>query len=797
MPSFKDIPENIVSKYASGTFNVPTEDVPDDEKTSSYYLDICRSFFNDYVTNRTAFPYEANNIRGVEELRAYGQGVQSPEKYQKILCRSRFDQDDSVPLNISWDAPRILPKFRDVIKGIAMGIDFDVSIVATDPQSQTTKDKERAYYKLQSSGVFKEFKKQVQQLGIPTDQFNMDFENEKDVDLFFESGAFKLGIEIAGMACIIQSQNLSDFEGGIKEAAIEDLIDLGYIVLSDTTTANGEIKSRYVDPAAFFCPYSQYKDYRNIDKCAELRLMTIRELRSETQLTEEQIITVARKYATNYGNDRFSVPGAYWNRDLKRDKFEQRFGSWPIDNFVVPILHTTFIAKDVETYTKIINKKGGNAVLNQVHSNYKLSNKDKKDGKELITSKVEYVYECKWIIGSDFVFDYGKSDYCVRDNQLGTNEVRLPYQIYKTGSSSIVERCIPLIDDIAIATFKFRESIAKLPPAPRMVIDQSLLQNLMLGDRKMRPIEALDLFGQTGVLYVKSLDDFNEMQSASTMNPINFLPSGISEDLQIFTAEINSKIDMIRQVTGINELVDGSTPPNRTAVGVAELATGATNNTLKTLFRAYETAFKNNQINCLRRWQLLCQRNGYKGKVRAIGEVNYGTIKLTKDFALADFGLFVKPAATAAEKNQIMADIVNLRNMNITNGGVGGITPDMYLNILSIIKSGNIALAQKTLKTAMDEQRQKDQQREMERIQANAQVQQQSAQVAENEKRMTQELEHNNTMKQMAFQAYLDAEIMSTKAEIEAAMMDIDRMFNPANQQQQGMQQGAIPQPPV
>lgn len=793
MASLKDIPKHVIDKYKEGKFASPPSAMSDEDRDAKYYLDICRSFFNDFICNRTAFPYETKNIRSIEELRAYGQGVQSPDKYKKILCRSKFDQDDTNPLNISWDAPRIMPKFRDVIKGIAMDIDFEVGVIATDPTSQTTKEKERAYNKVQASGKFKEFKKMIQELGVPTDQPEMEFDNPKQVDVFFESGAFKLGIEIAATACIIQSQNLSDFDGSIKENAIEDLIDLGFVTLADTTTANGEVKSRYVDPASFTCSYSDYKDYRNIDRCAELRMMTIRELRSESNLSEEEIISVARKYATNYNNSRFSVPSNYWNSDSRRDSFDQRFGSWPIDNFVVPVLQVCFIAKDVETYTRIINKKGGNVVMNQVHNNYKLSKKDKKEGKEIITSKVEYTYECKWVPGTDFVFDYGKSDYCVRNNQLGINEVRLPYQICKTATSSIVERCVPIIDDIAIATFKFRESVARLPPAPRMVIDQSLLENLMLGDKKMKPIEALDLFGQTGVLYVKSLDDFQEMQSAATLNPINFLPSGISEDLQIFTAEINTKIDLLRQVTGINELVDGSTPPDRTAVGVAELATGATNNTLKTLFRCYETAFKNNQTNCLKRWQLLCQKNKYKGKVQAIGEMNYKTIELTKDFALADFGLFIKPAATAAEKQQLIADITNLRNMNVTNGGAGGITPEMHLKVYTTIKSGNIPMAQKLLREAMDEQREKDRQREMENIQANAQVQQQSSQAAEAERRATLQQEHTSKMREMAFQAYLDAQLMNNKGEIEAALKEIDRMFAPQGQQQQPN----IPQPPV
>lgn len=743
-----------------------------------FYLSYCQAFFSEYVNNQTSFPYAFDGFeRSYPELRAYARGKNSPDKYKKLMCG--VSQDGRVGetyMNISWAVPQVLPKFRDVIKGIAMSIDFDVNAIATDPSSQAQKEKEKAYYKLQQSKVYKEFKKQAQGMGIPTENVDMNFESERQVDLFFEAGGFKLAVEVAAMACITQSKYLSDIDT-IKEQVIEDLIDLGVGVMCDEINANGQIRVRYVDPEAFFCAYSAYSDHRNIDRCGELKLYKVRELRELTELSEEDIKLISRKYAKNYGNTTTGLAsGGLYNTNRREDFTRSQYNNL-MNDFRVPVMNVCFIAGEIETKTKVKNKTTGATVINTVPNDYKLSKRGERDGKVIVQNKVEYVYECKWIPGTNIVFDYGKAKYIPRKNQLGVMEVRLPYHVYKSGTASIVDRCIPYVDDIAIATYKIRNSIASVPPAPRMVIDKAVLENLVLGGKKFTPKEAMNLFEQKGTLFIQSLSDHGDQVTGSTNRPIDFLPSGISEDLVSFRGEIDNGINMIRNVTGVNELVDGSTPPNRTAVGVAQMANGATNNTLKPLFKGYEILYQRVTTNWILRWQLLVKSQGYKGQVMAIGEENAKVIELSKDFCLSEIGIFIKPAMTSIEKAELLEQIAQMRNINMTNGGSGGIAPDAYLMLRQAVMSGNIPMAQKLFAEAIDYQRRKDQEREKENINYNAQVQQQSAQVAAEEQRRTAQLEHANKMQEMAMKAYLDASLIREEKDIDNAIQNINALY--------------------
>jgi hypothetical protein len=773
------IDESIATDYSGSSSFAYPEHMGDPEKMDkSFYLAYCKAFFSEYVRNQTSLPYSFNDgERSFSELRAYARGKNTPDKYKKLICGHDAKGNlNKTYMNISWAVPQVLPKFRDVIKGIAMSIDFDVNAIATDPSSLAQKEKEKAYYKIQQSKVFKEFKKQAQALGVPVEQVDVNFESERQVDLFFEAGGFKLAVEIATIACITQSKYLSDMDT-IKEQVIEDLIDLGIGVMCDEINANGQIRARYVDPEAFFCAYSAYSDHRNIDRCAELKLYKLRELRELTELTEEELKNITKKYAENYGNTAIAMAtGGIYNTN-RRDQFSGVDNYSRTNDFRVPVMNVCFIASEIETMTKVKNKNTGATVINRVPSDYKLSKRGEKDGKVIVQNKVEYVYEAKWIPGTNVVFDYGKAKYIPRKNQLGVMEVRLPYHVYKSGTASIVDRCIPYVDDIAIATYKIRNSIASIPPAPRMVIDKAVLENLVLGGQKLTPKEALNLFEQKGTLFIQSLSDHGDQVTGSTNRPIDFLPSGISEDLAAFRGEIDNGINMIRNVTGVNELVDGSTPPNRTAVGVAQMASGATNNTLKPLFKGYEVLYQRLCTNWVLRWQLLVKSQGYKGQVMSIGEENAKVIELSKDFCMSEIGIFIKPAMTAVEKNELLEQIAQLRNVNMSSGGQGGIAPDAYLMLRQAIVSGNIPMAQKLIAEAIDYQRRKDQEREKERIEYNAQVQQQSAMVAAQEERKTDQIKHANKMQEMAMDAYLQAQLIQEEKDIDNAIQKINALY--------------------
>jgi hypothetical protein len=97
------------------------------------------------------------------------------------------------------------------------------------------------------------------------------------------------------------------------------------------------------------------------------------------------------------------------------------------------------------------------------------------------------------------------------------------------------------------------------------------------GGTKLTPLKVLDLYNKTGTLVYRKLDPQGR---ASNVKPIEELENGLGRDAMNYWQMIQNHIQMIRDITGMNEMTDGSTPDPRTLTTVAKLAAEGTNNSL-------------------------------------------------------------------------------------------------------------------------------------------------------------------------------------------------------------------------
>ena len=143
--------------------------------------------------------------------------------------------------------------------------------------------------------------------------------------------------------------------------------------------------------------------------------------------------------------------------------------------------------------------------------------------------------------------------------------------MYKGVIESLVRRMITFADLIQITHLKLQQVIAKVVP-DGVFIDADGLNEVDLGTgAAYNPEDALRLYFQTGSVIGRSYTQDGEFNNARV--PIQQLNSNSGAGkTQMLISNYNHYLNQIRNVTGLNEARDGSTPDPNALVGVQKLA---------------------------------------------------------------------------------------------------------------------------------------------------------------------------------------------------------------------------------
>jgi hypothetical protein len=207
---------------------------------------------------------------------------------------------------------------------------------------------------------------------------------------------------------------------------------------------------------------------------------------------------------------------------------------------------------------------------------------------------------------------------------------------------------IPFADQIQLCHLKIQHLMSKAKPKGS-AIELGAIENVGKGDGgTFTPIEVQDIYQQTGNLYYRQqMDDGTPVQAL----PIQELGGGIGGALQELIAIYQYNLQMLRDVTGINEARDATQPDKESLVGVQKMALLASNNATRWINQALLSITQNTAKSVALRVQDLVKYKGaYKGYVQAIGEFNMKAIEVSKDVTMADYGIMIEPLPDDEQK---------------------------------------------------------------------------------------------------------------------------------------------------
>ena len=149
-------------------------------------------------------------------------------------------------------------------------------------------------------------------------------------------------------------------------------------------------------------------------------------------------------------------------------------------------------------------------------------------------------------------------------------------RMYKGRIESLVRRITGFADMIQLTHLKLQQVLVTLVP-DGVYLDADGLAEVDLGNgTNYNPQEALNMFFQTGSIIGRSLTAEGDMNPGKV--PIQEISSGSGgQKLASLINTYNYYLQMIRDVTGLNEARDGSTPDKNALVGVQKIAAANSN----------------------------------------------------------------------------------------------------------------------------------------------------------------------------------------------------------------------------
>ena len=704
-----------------------------------YGLDYFKAMYYDHSKNSDVY-HRDRKIR-YSRNRAYAEGSQDIGKYKDLLDV----QGDTAYLNIDFTPVSIIPKFVDVIVNGMVNQEYDIKAKSIDPiAAEERLNKKKQMY---ADMITKDFVEGLEdQTGIPLAPKGFVAKSSEEIDMFMAIN-YKQNVEIALEKAIEYTLDINDYDE-VKRLMIRDLVVLGLCSSKIELSPSRGVTIRHVDPANLITSYSSKPDFKNVRHAGEIYSMTIADLKQQAgdQFSEDDYQKIAKEYAGKNNNPMTYGDRAYYDNGNE---------TYDYDKFSVNVLDAEFITSHSLNYEKKENKFGGFSV-NKKASNYKAP-KNSKTKRENIGSTVKVVYTGKYIINTDYIFNYGMMENMPRSksNLSETNLSYIIYQpnLYKMKSKSLVDRMIPFADQIQLAHLKIQHVLAKARPKGA-AFEIGSLENVSKGDGgTFTPLELQEIYDQTGNIYYRRIDDEGNMTGAV---PISELENGIGRDFGTLINVYNHNLQMIRDVTGINEARDASQPSSEALVGVQKLALLASNNATRDINDAYLNVTKRtSQCISMRMQDLLNYKGLHNMYSNVIGDTAMHSIDMMKKMSIHEFGITLEVAPSEEERQMMEQNIqVSLAQKELR------LEDAIMIRSIRNIKMANQMLILRRTKYQEEQQAQARQASEQ-----NAMMQQQSAQQAAQLRQ--QEMQAEVQMEQARIQAKNQAEMQLKQLEFQ------------------------------
>ena len=626
-------------------------------------------------------------------LRLYARGEQNVQKYKDELSIN----GDLSYLNLDWKPVPIIPKFVDIVVNGIAAKNYDLKAYAQDPFSlkQRTDYVGGLYRDMQAQQYLNQVKETT---GI--NLFNSDAsklpQSKEELDIHMQL-SYKQSIEIAEEEAINNTLAFNKYQL-TKRRMVEDIVTIGIGAVKTTFNKAEGVVIDYVDPANLVYSFTNDPNFEDIYYVGEIKSMTLAEIKKQwPYLTDDEL----QKMVRYPGRDGYIANPNY-------------------DNDLVQILFFEYKTFIDQVFKIKITENG----LDKVIEKPDYFNPPPSDNFDRVSRSIEVLFSGAKVMGVPQMLEWKLSENMTRPNgnltKVNMNYVLCAPHLYQGRMESLVSRITGFADMIQLTSLKLQQVIQRMVP-DGVFVDVDGLAEVDLGNgTNYNPQEALNMYFQTGSIVGRSLTQdgdpnrgkvpIQELQSSSANGKIASLVNTYQYYLQ-----------MIRDVTGLNEARDGSQPDPNALVGLQKMAANASNIATKHVLDAslYLTLRTCENVS-LRIADALGFQLTREALIQSISITNARNLEEMTSLHLYEFGIYLELEPEEEDKAMLEQNI----QVALQSGQI------FLEDAIDIREIKNLTLANQILKYRRIQKQQQDQAAQQQQIQAQSQANIQASEAA-------------------------------------------------------------------
>jgi len=737
-----------MAEYINNYF--PSQVVSDAEKISyDYGLKVAKAIEHEWFNKDQGINRYHKHYNDFHRLRLYAEGNQSVQKYKDELSIN----GDLSYLNLDWTPVPIIPKFVDIVVNGISDRAYNIKAYSQDPYGVEKRTKYmQSIIDDMNTREMNDFVQEKFDINLYQNDPEELPETQEELELHMQL-TYKQAVEIAEEQAInvLMDGNRYDL---IKKRFYRDITVLGIgAVKTDFNTSQGAT-IEYVDPADLVYSYTESPYFEDIYYVGEVKTIPINELAKQFPHLEQSDLEEIIKSRSLYTNNSYKNASSY-------DEF---------DNNKVQVLYFNYKTYMNEVYKIKETNSGGNKAIE------KDDQFNPPEGMEGDFSRldrvIEVLYEGAMVVGTNRLLQWEMAKNMMRPKSDYT-KVKMNYSIvaprmYKGNIDSLVKRITGFADMIQLTHLKLQQVMSRMIP-DGVYLDADGLAEVDLGNgTNYNPQEALNMFFQTGSVIGRSFTQDGDMNPGKV--PIQEITSGSGGNkMQALIGNYNYYLQMIRDVTGLNEARDGSMPDDRALVGIQKIAAANSNTATRHILDSglFLTAEVAEQLS-LRISDIIEYSPTRDAFIQSIGVHNVSTLDEMSELHLYDFGIFLELMPDEEQKAMLENNIqMSLQQQTI----------DLE-DAIDVREINNVKLANQVLKIRRSRKMEQDQLMKQQNIQAQAQAnaqQQQAAAQMEVQKR--QALAQSDAQLEQ-LKAQLELQKMQQEIQAKQQLMALEFEFN-------------------
>jgi len=734
--------------YTSNNSSFPNQVVSDAEKaTEEYGLAVGRAIEGEWFRNYrggAGMSGYAVNYQNYHNLRLYARGEQPVQKYKDELA---IDGDLSY-LNLDWKPVPVLAKFVDIVVNGITDRSYEINAFAQDPVCS----RQRTEYArgLMTDIVAKDFLTEAKSVlgvnGFNSQDPDSAPQDKEELSVHLQMD-FKQSVEVAEEEVINQVLEYNKYDL-TRQRISYDLTVLGIGAVKTRWDRARGVVVEYVDPARLVYSYTEDPNFEDIYYVGEVKSISLQDLKTQFPgLTDEEMETI-QKY-----------PG---NAEYLRN------WSGRSDDLTVQVLYFEY-----KTYSDQVFKIKKNAYgLEKALEKPDTFNPPENDNFERVSRTIETLYSGAKILGHPMMMQWKLAENMTRPVS-DTTRVYMNYAIcaprmYKGRIESLVSRVTGFADMIQLTHLKIQQVLSRVVP-DGVFLDVDGLAEVDLGNgTNYNPREALNMYFQTGSIVGRSNTQDGDPNRGKV--PIQELQTGSGgSKIQSLIQTYQYYLQMIRDVTGLNEARDGSLPDKASLVGLQKLAAAnsnvATRHILQGQLFLTLRACENISLRVADSLKFPLTRNSLEN---SISQYNVGTLDELASLNIHDFGIFLNLEPDEEDKAKLEENI----QVALKSGQI------FLEDAIDIREVRNIQLANQFLKYRRKKKQEADQKAQQANIQAQAQANQQTAEKAAMSEVQKQQALAQTTLQIEQGKSQFEIQRMQAEAQIKRELMEYEFGYN-------------------